>query len=542
MITTFAICALAAAAQHELTRHSVVAAPPHVELFEHVEPGPATFTAPIASPAGVRWIVDDNASGWVGTTVGLAHFGSEVYSEVHSNAQAMLAYSSYDADPPSALWSVPAPGTLNREVCAAEETSRAVVIHETPVPGGRRVDMLCHADASASAAWQWSFATIIQSGSRVAISSDGTRVVGAASDDAHGNVELATLDGVTGVATATRSLAVGGPLRGFDLSSDGSTLLATAGARLFVLDAATLLTRFETPAGTFLDAAAISGDGHVIALGGYNWMRVYEQVGSAWTATYSRYLAGSNYVSALDVSGDGSTVAYGFTFYDQFLAVRIEALDVSSKLLTMSESLVGSGTYQNMLSDVALSADGSHFAVGVWGDAANTVDELRVYARSNSTPLMTIDLPGSVFDVAISGDGRRVAAAGKAVHANALGNGGRIALVDALPADLELFGVPHIGASLSVEFHAPVGRECVLLTSTELARAPIAINGVGTLHLDRDDIQAYSMGMVPSTGVAQLSLGLPSAPAFAGTTLYMQARLLGPAQLSSRWLALTLVP
>jgi hypothetical protein len=87
----------------------------------------------------------------------------------------------------------------------------------------------------------------------------------------------------------------------------------------------------------------------------------------------------------------------------------------------------GGGPYADYLADVDLTPDGSFIAVCSNGDSLNTNPEIQVFHRGGPTPLLTVDTPGSMFDVDVAlgpGGGVYVAACGKHVHANALGRGG----------------------------------------------------------------------------------------------------------------------
>jgi hypothetical protein len=80
--------------------------------------------------------------------------------------------------------------------------------------------------------------------------------------------------------------------------------------------------------------------------------------------------------------------------------------------------------YQDLPTDVDISADGNWFAVGSWGDQGNQNGEAVVFNRWYPTPYFELNMAGSCFSLDLSSDGEYLLAAGKHVHANVFGNGG----------------------------------------------------------------------------------------------------------------------
>jgi hypothetical protein len=509
---------------------------------EQAAPGGENPTPqPPPTGPGLAWSWSDGGQGWIATTVSLGLHGTQVFTETSKNAMSAALLSSFDVDPAAPIWTLPAPGTEARKVVSAEDADLHVVVHEIVLGLQRRAEVVARSSTSPTPRWTYAFATLITAGSDVAVSRDGSVVVAAISHDEVNQVDVAVLDAAQGTERSYTSIDVPGQLHGFDLSGDGTTLVFTAGTFAYVFDVATATVLLSTDVATPLDAVSISGDGSVIAFGGYNWLRVWERSGSTWAPTYTRYVPGSNYVSALDVCDDGSTIAYGFTYYDTFLTLRVEALDVPTKLVTMTEVAVGSGSLQDVVSDIAISADGQRFAAGTWGEASGAIAELRYYSRSQNAPLARVDLPGSVFDVAISADGQHVAAACKAFHANTLGNGGRIVLFDAGGEDIYLRGAPRLGTAPVFRVPGHPGRPAWLLVSEAAANPPTPFLG-GTLYLDRDRLETLPMGAVLPSGYAELPFTIAPLPALAGVTLYFQGLTMFPQRLSHDWLQVTLLP
>jgi hypothetical protein len=521
-------------------------------VYVRHERGPcaAAPVIPELTPAGVLWVHTDGGAGWVGSSVSIGEHGTQVFSEYDQAAEAACLLSAFDQDPPQPVWTDGgALGTINRRVVSAEALDAHLSIHEVLVNGNvhtRRAVVSSYRSSFPTPVWQYAFAPLIdlKGRSNFGISRDGQRIVAVVFNDISGDMEIARLAPHTGAPLAYTKVHVGSSqiLRGFDLSSDGSILYFTAGTRAYLFDvlAKQVLSSFEL--GVSLDSHGLSGDGSVLATGDFNRLRVWQRSGSSWVNTFNRNLSGACFVAALDVSDDGSTVAYGFTYYDTWQTVRIEALDVAKKQVTMANVAIGAGSLQNSVAAVSASADGRSFAAGLWGDQAGLVHELRIYSRSQNQPVATVDLPGSLFDVEITPDGQRVAAAGKALHANQAGAGGRILLYDVGGQDLRLRRTPSIGHSVAAELHGTPGLKAWLLRSDALSVPPIFSPGLGTLYIDRETMTILPMGVIPASGVASLGLPLPNNPALIGRSFYFQGMTSVPRLLTETWIKMTVLP
>ena len=240
---------------------------------------------------------------------------------------------------------------------------------------------------------------------------------------------------------------------------------------------------FTTSIAASFDSHAISGDGSVFAFGNFNTMRLWEKVSGTYTNTYTRNLGGATYCGFIDISDDSSTVAFGWTFYSNYLTVQIEALDVPTHSLTMSETINATGTLQNIVSGVSVSADGQRFGVGLWGDGSGPVAELRLYSKYQNTPLVATNLNGSIFGLKISADGQRLVGGSKSVHANQFGNGGEIDLVgDGTPFENFCFGNGSLATACPCANYGLLGRGCENSSSTGgallTAFGPVSPDGV----------------------------------------------------------------
>lgn len=504
--------------------------------------GSQALTAP-----GLTWSHPDNGQAWIGTAVGIGERGTQVFAEYDLNNEAAELLSAFDSDPPTPVWTDNTPlGTEFRVVASADENDVHVAVHQVVLNNNiqtRQAVVSKYSSVSPTPLWSYTFTPVINAASNVGISRDGRTIVAAIYNNTTAEVEIASWGPNSGTPGAYTKVAVGtnNYMRGFDLSADGSTLYFSAGTRAYVFDIATQAVVFDTDIGASFDSHAISGDGSVFAFGNFNALKVWERSGGTYTNTHTVTKPGQVYCAEIDISDDSTTVAAGWYYYNPGLQVTVEALDVPTKTITMTQTLVGVGGLQNLVSDVSCSANGDRFAVGLWGDAG-TIDEVRLYASNSATPIVTFNPPGSVFDIDLSADGQRLVAGSKAVHANTLGNGGRIDLVDAGGEDLVLRGTPSLGANVEFRLYGTVGKPALLMTSLALQQPPAVYAGIGTLYIDRATLTFEGMGNVLPQGYAQLSKVLGSDPALVGKSFFNQGLLLGPRTLSNDWLKMTILP
>ncbi|MBU0641138.1 MAG: hypothetical protein KKB50_19945 [Planctomycetes bacterium] len=217
-------------------------------------------------------------------------------------------------------------------------------------------------------------------------------------------------------ATFARSMA---------LSADGRYIAIYATASVYVYDRVAGAERFSTSAGASNDAIALSGDGQYLA---YGWSVLYLRhwTGSTYALDWTRSGSGY-YLAECCLSADASTLASAW-YNTSFNRFKVELHDVPASTPAWTFlSQVGSGGYQEVPADVVLTADGGYCAVASWGDQMQTNPEVHVFEHSSSAPVLTLDTPGSLFDVDIATAANGtvyVSACGKHIHANEHGRGG----------------------------------------------------------------------------------------------------------------------
>jgi hypothetical protein len=173
----------------------------------------------------------------------------------------------------------------------------------------------------------------------------------------------------------------------------------------------------------------ISGNGNVVATINYNgFVRVYQRSGNTYNFQWQHQEPPGtyyNWMSAVDVSYDGSMIAVGTLNF-----LTSSTYDGKVKLFntTSSTPLWTATGYGDEVTKVAFSKNGHILCASSWGDFYNPQkDNFFVYKTShpNNTPIYSFsDSAGSFFWCSISNDGQTAIGSGKHVHARQLGSGG----------------------------------------------------------------------------------------------------------------------
>ncbi len=494
---------------------------------------------------GPLWRQADNGEGWIGRVVSVGDRGTQVFTEFDTAADRAELVSGFDSAPVSPLFTDPqVSASDNAKVAAARDAGVYVSCRQVPASGqsGPRNTFVSKYSATGGLGWTYQFAGSTNGPGRAVISRDGTRIV-AGMLDSVGVLQVRVFDAGSSVPIYSTSFVNGPQLKAFLLSADGSTLYFASATAVSLWNVPTHQLQGSFILLNALDCHAISADGGVFAYGGFNNVDVWErQAAGNYMRTYQWAWPGQVVCSKLDVSGDGSTIVAGFNIWDFNVGVTIKALDVATKTEIMSDTAIGAGTLQNIVSDVAVCDDGHHFVVGLWGDEAGLVPELRFYARGQNQPVATFNYPGSVYDVDISPDGRRVGVATKAVHANLYSGGGAIELYAFDDEDFVVHGIPHIGGNLAFEMSSLPNSPARLLVSPAAAQHPFQWGGAGLLYLNRQQMYSMPMGMTGAHGLSTGSFAIPMLPTAIGTTLCFQGFVTSPRRLTQSWIRMTVVP
>ncbi len=297
-----------------------------------------------------------------------------------------------------------------------------------------------------------------------AVSRDGTLLVCAASSPLQGGMHRVYAfvpPSTTPIWTFDFSDNQSTGIYGINISVDKSTVIVNGKFYAWVLNANTGELRTQMEINNTESRIAMSGNASIIAIAeNTGFVRAL-----AWNASLNRYTslwqyrippgAFTNWASAVDISADGQTIMAGTLIF----------LSAGSDGSIYLFDTFGDGTPNwivpnvgDMVSQVALSDDGSIAAAATWGDFDNTKPDIYIFERNSNTPAYTVNTPGSMFSLAMSADGKNVVAGGKAVHARQFGSGGNVynIAVDfgggAIAGTVLLSGVPpnHSGTTVQV--------------------------------------------------------------------------------------------
>jgi hypothetical protein len=264
---------------------------------------------------------------------------------------------------------------------------------------------------------------VISSYGPVAMSDDGSTfaVIAAPSGtDAH----LLLFDADSANLVDYTATGLGFP-RYVKINADGRYTAFIALSTIVVYDRDSLSVRSQIPMGFTNSALDISGDGNLIA---YGWptMQVLEWNGTSYQTLWT-WSPGGYYVSKIAISNDGSTiVSCWYPTVHNTIKVAVHNAGSSTPLWTYDYP-TSSGVYQESAADIDITNSGSYFIIGSWGDANNINPEVHIFQRDTIPhTYYTVDMPGSVFSVDISNDGTYATACGKHIHANVSGRGGDI--------------------------------------------------------------------------------------------------------------------
>ncbi len=224
---------------------------------------------------------------------------------------------------------------------------------------------------------------------------------------------------------------------GVTIPKDGEIVAVNGKYHLYILDLETGDLIWDAPTYNTESPISLSSDGQILVTGSLSGrLRVFgrgeddEGYQELWHYTFNYGF--SSWVTACRVSADGRTIAAGtldfhedeegYIYYGGHLAL----FDTYGQgvPLWIAEPL------EDEVAEVALSDDGGIVAAVSWGDLDHRTADLVIHERHDVEAFYRLVTPGSMSGLAMSGDGLRVLAGGKAVHNRVFGRGGRVYMVE----------------------------------------------------------------------------------------------------------------
>jgi len=278
------------------------------------------------------------------------------------------------------------------------------------------------------------------------------------------------------------NVSLSGVVQGGRYAADGDWVAVNSRAAVDVYDSQTGVLRGSVAIPGETEATVgVSRDGNILAIGGFSrLLRVHQWDGSQYVPLWGHVIPSITWITAVDVSDDGSTVMAGtwvFTTPDLGRVVMYDVASGPTPLWTNSD-------FGDYVDSVELNADGSRGIAGSWGRLNGTFGHvIAVFDRASPVPVFAVEddeIPGvgSCMVVDISNDGSRAAGGGKAVHAREFGNGGFTLALD-IPGVTQItqepLASPEIGRlALGQSRPNPMNR------STEI---PYALSGPAAVRL-----------------------------------------------------------
>ncbi len=526
-------------------------------LTERVETstraGAGTSLALTLSPSSLLWRVTSDGS-WIAETVSLGDRGGQVFSERGAFDNHTQLYSAFDASGPTPVWSDDrvlfnfAPRVRSSEIGGVH-----IALHQEYSDSLQvwRQGVLRKYSATTAGAPEWTYTspllTLNEKHTSCALSADGQTILLLAYNASSLETQATVFGAGSSLPVQDLPLPTLGEPLAFSLSADGSTLAVASNLKLVVLDVATgLIVEEQLLLGEpQYGALALSGDGDLLARGTLGRVSLAQRgAGGGYGEVLSLPFSATTYCRRVDLSDDGSTLVAGLSDSTQSASARLVSLDVASAQILIDVTLSGSGADLNLVHRLECSASGQRFAAGLWGDSAGEVPQVLVFRRDSPEPILADSLPGSVLELDLSADGRRLAVASKGTHAMQWGSGGDLSLYRVGSPELDVQGIPHLGATVEVRHHLRPGSQSKLLVATALAAAPAEAPelGTGNLYLDPATLWELPAATADLDAVASHALGLPSSSASLGSSYYVQAVDLATGELSRTWLQVSILP
>lgn len=501
------------------------------------------------------WTYSSGSEGWVPRQAALGNRGTQVFAKLGAFQSPARLLSATAETPVAPVWqNTDTAYTYSRFVAAAADTDVYVSAHDVNIPSApatRNVIIQCYTSASSTPVWSYTYpvTTNGHDNFNVRVSKNGQRIVSLFDNIWTSSQEIKVFQPSSATPIASYSISPLGTFRHFDMSADGTKLCLASQMRVAVIDLTNgAVLSNQLVFDTMYDGFAMADDGSAYAYGIYGGYRVFRRTPTGtYTQSFLRLDAGW-VCNRIDISGDGSTLVAAMDDAQTVRSVKLETLNLTASLqqsqpVVLATSFVtATGSFTNTVQDVALSQDGRELAVGVSGDAGGPTPEVLVYRNFATQPERTLQLPGSVFDLSLSADGRHMAVASKLAHHNTFASGGRIDMLELGTGDLTLCGEPRIGSTVHLEVEAPVATLAFVMSASSLADTPTAFPQMGSLYLPRTAMTISPAGSADATGHAQFDVAIPQSANLIGQDVFYQGFRTNPRRLTQDWVQMTILP
>ncbi len=262
-----------------------------------------------------------------------------------------------------------------------------------------------------------------------AVSDDGSTIAAIAAP-AGADAHLLLFDADSAIPLIDYTAAGCGFPRYVKINQDGRYTAFIALATLIIFDRDSLSVRDQISMGASNSALDISGDGNLIAYG-WPYLVLMEWTGSAYQNLWTYNPGNEYYLNRIAISTDGSTmVSCWYTLSHNTIKVAVHDTSSSTPLWTYDYP-TSSGAWGEGTQDIDITDDGKYFIVGSLGDSASTNPEVHIFQRDTTPHIYyTVDMPGSMVSVDITSDGSYATACGKHIHLGVMGRGGDIVLIN----------------------------------------------------------------------------------------------------------------
>lgn len=497
------------------------------------------------------WRYASGTEGWIGQTVDVGDRGGQVFTAFDGFALQARLLSSCDNNPALPVWTSPpdyfgfSPHVQSND---ASTMHAYFAFRESTSGAPRRPTLRLFDSGSSTPLWTYEFPANVQNPpSGLCMSHDGQRILAWYFNAGLNRTVLAMFQPTSNAPIATWNVDTSGQTWSVHMSADGTTAYVTSQLRTIIMDLANgALLHNDVNFDAISTGHAVTATGDAFARGSSTRrVNLYRRQGTSYVQSYLYDLGLDGVCARAAFSPDGSQLAMGFNVGSaQVRVVVVDALAPTHPVL-LDQAFSGGGTYTQTISDLAFDGSGRILAVGTSGDQVGLLPELLVFERSTAgvwSAAFDYDLPGSVYDVALSPNGRRLVLASKSTHFNVLASGGEINLIELGVRDVRAAGRPIQGTTIQIAATAQAGALVTLLAATRLATQPTVFTGLGTLYLPRSQVINAGNALADSTGHAWLPFGIPAGTAQVGVRYYFQTLSSNPRRLSETWDTITVLP